>query len=172
MRKMRRIKQQLEDSDALEVLKKGHRGVLSLIGDEGYPYGVPVNYVVGEDGHIFIHCASSGHKIDAMKQCDKVSFTVIDDQPREPGDFAMYVKSVIVFGHIHPVEDRAVVLKNVMRLAEHIYPEQVETYYRADLEKYGNSVQMLEIVPVQVTGKKVHEQYFVCGLGSLPSLQK
>lgn len=70
-RKMRRFKQQLEDSDALEVLKNGHRGTLSLIGDDGYPYGVPINYFLGEDGHIYMHCAAAGHKIDALKKCDR-----------------------------------------------------------------------------------------------------
>ena len=158
MRKMRRFKQQLEDSDALKVLKNGHRGVLSLLGDEGYPYGVPVDYLVGDDGHIYIHCAGAGHKIDALKKCDKVCFTVIEDQPRHPDDFALYVKSVIVFGRIRMVEDRSVILKNVMALAEHIYPEQLDTFYQADLEKNRNTVQMLEIIPVQITGKKVHEQ--------------
>lgn len=158
MRKMRRFKQQLEDSDALNVLKNGHRGVLSLLGDEGYPYGVPVDYLFGDDGHIYIHCAGAGHKIDALKKCDKVCFTVIEDQPRQPDDFALYVKSVIVFGRIRMVEDRSVILKNVMALAEHIYPEQIESYYRADLARSGNIVQMLEITPEYVTGKKVHEQ--------------
>ena len=158
MRKMRRFKQQLEDSDALKVLKNGHRGVLSLLGDEGYPYGLPVDYLVGDDGHIYIHCAGAGHKIDALKKCDKVCFTVIEDQPRHPDDFALYVKSVIVFGRIRMVEDRSVILKNVMALAEQIYPEQLDTFYQADLEKNRNTVQMLEIIPVQITGKKVHEQ--------------
>ncbi|MDD6551035.1 MAG: hypothetical protein PUF16_04580, partial [Lachnospiraceae bacterium] len=48
-RKMRRFKQQLEDQEALDVLRRGHRGVLSLIGDDGYPYGVPINYFLGDD---------------------------------------------------------------------------------------------------------------------------
>ena len=157
-RKMRRLKQQLKDSDALDVLKKGYRGTLSLIGDDGYPYGVPVNYFLGEDGHIYIHCAAQGHKIDALKKCDNVSFTVIEDQPRVPGDFALYVKSVIVFGRIHMVEDREKVLKHVMELAVHIYPDHIEDNYKADLERNKNTVQLLEIVPEHITGKKVHEQ--------------
>ncbi|MCH4007707.1 MAG: pyridoxamine 5'-phosphate oxidase family protein [Eubacterium sp.] len=158
MKKMRRFKQQLEDIDAKNVLKNGHRGTLSLLGDEGYPYGVPVNYVVGDDGHIYIHCAGEGHKVDAAKNYDKVSFTVLEDQPREAGDFGLYVKSVIVFGRIHMLEDREKVLKNVMRLAEHIYPDHIEDFYKADLERNRKKVQMLEIVPEYITGKKIHEQ--------------
>jgi nitroimidazol reductase NimA-like FMN-containing flavoprotein (pyridoxamine 5'-phosphate oxidase superfamily) len=157
-RKMRRFKQQLEESDALNVLKNGHRGILSLLGDEGYPYGVPVNYVVGDNGHIYIHCAGEGHKMDAAKNHDKVSFTMMEDQPLEVDDFALYVKSVIVFGRIRVVEDRDQVLKLVMDLARHIYPEHIGDYYKADLEKNAKQVQMLELVPEHITGKKVHER--------------
>ena len=157
-RKMRRFKQQLEDSDTMTVLKNGHRGVLSLIGDDGYPYGVPVNYFCGDDGHIYIHCAREGHKIDALKNNDKVSFTVVEDQPAVPDDFAIYVKSVIVFGRISMVEDRERVLKCAMDLARHIYPEHIEDTYVADLERNKTAVQMLEIVPEHITGKKVHEK--------------
>lgn len=156
-RKMRRFKQQLEDSDSLEVLKNGHRGTLSLIGDDGYPYGVPINYFLGEDGHIYMHCAAVGHKIDALKKCDKASFTVLEDQPKEEGDFALYVKSVVVFGRISMVEDREKVLKSAMSLADHIYPEQKE-FYKGDLERNRNTVQILEITPEHITGKKVHER--------------
>ena len=42
-RPMRRIKQQISDDEALEVLKNAKRGVLSVIGDDGWPYGIYVN---------------------------------------------------------------------------------------------------------------------------------
>lgn len=157
-RKMRRFKQQLEDADTMNVLQNGHRGTLCLSGDDDYPYGVPVNYFVGDDGHIYIHCAGEGHKIDALKKCDKVSFTVLEDQPRDPDDFALYVKSVIVFGRIRMVEDRHKVWKCAMDLAKHIFPDHIEDYYNADLERNRDRVQILEITPEWITGKKVHEQ--------------
>jgi len=84
-------------------------------------------------------------------------FTVLEDQPEEEGDFALYVKSVIVFGRISIVEDRDKVLKSAMSLADHIYPEQKE-FYNGDLERNKNTVQILEITPEHITGKKVHEQ--------------
>lgn len=156
-REMRRFKQQLEDQEALDVLRRGHRGVLSLIGDDGYPYGVPINYFLGDDCHIYMHCAPAGHKIDALKKCDKVSFTVIEDLPKQDDDFALHVNSVIVFGKIQLVEDREKVLKSAMELAMHIFPEQKE-FYKDDLERNKGWVQILEITPEHITGKKVHEQ--------------
>ena len=43
-REMTRKKQLLSQERIVEILKEEKRGVLSVIGDEGYPYGVPVNY--------------------------------------------------------------------------------------------------------------------------------
>ena len=43
-RKTRRFKQQLEEEECREVLRQQKRGVLSLLGDGGYPYGIPMNH--------------------------------------------------------------------------------------------------------------------------------
>ncbi|MDD5956725.1 MAG: pyridoxamine 5'-phosphate oxidase family protein, partial [Lachnospiraceae bacterium] len=67
------------------------------------------------------------------------------------------VNSVIVFGKIQLVEDREKVLKSAMELAMHIFPEQKE-FYKDDLERNKGRVQILEITPEHITGKKVHEQ--------------
>ena len=76
-REMRRKKQLLSDEVSREILERNTSGVLSLMGDEGYPYGVPLSYVLVGD-KIFFHCAKEGHKIDAIRNCEKASFCVID----------------------------------------------------------------------------------------------
>jgi len=74
-RKMRRFKQELSKEECMEILKNEPRGVLSVLGDDGYPYGMPVTHWYNEkNGKIYFHGAKSGHKIDAIKNCDKVSF--------------------------------------------------------------------------------------------------
>ncbi|MGN0730784.1 MAG: pyridoxamine 5'-phosphate oxidase family protein [Treponema sp.] len=78
-RPMRRFKQQITDSECKEILKNEKRGVLSLLGDDGYPYGLPMShYYVDEDNNIYFHGAKEGHKIDAIKNYDKASFCVYD----------------------------------------------------------------------------------------------
>ena len=47
-RPMRRFKQQISDTQCIEILKNEKRGVLSLLGDDGYPYGLPLSHLYSE----------------------------------------------------------------------------------------------------------------------------
>ena len=101
-RKMRRFKQQLEQKECIEVLKSQPRGVLSILGEDGYPYGIPIDYwYCEEENRIYFHGAKEGHKIDAIKECDKASFCVYDEGYREEGEWALNIKSVITVSYTH-----------------------------------------------------------------------
>ena len=99
-REMRRKGQQISAKECAEILSNAKSGVLGLHGDDGYPYTVPVSFVytpgpgiqeegaqtegvkaeqlpAGTLGTIGFHCAKTGHKIDAIRRNEKVSFTVV-----------------------------------------------------------------------------------------------
>ena len=76
-REMRRKRQQLSEEESIGILQKATAGTLALLGDNGYPYAVPISYVYA-DGKLYFHSALSGHKVDAIRNCDKASFCVID----------------------------------------------------------------------------------------------
>ena len=73
---MRRIQQQLSHDECMEILIKERRGVLAVLGDDDYPYAVPMSHVY-VDGKLYFHGAKSGHKHDAIKKHSKVSYCVI-----------------------------------------------------------------------------------------------
>ena len=78
-REMARKKQLISEEECIELLKKEPRGVLSVLGDDDYPYGMPLNhYYCEEDGKIYFHGGKSGHKIDSIKKHNKASFCVYD----------------------------------------------------------------------------------------------
>lgn len=77
-REMRRGRQLLSLEDIVAVMDRCTNGVLACIGDEDYPYAVPLSYVYFND-KIYFHSAKTGHKIDAITRNPKVSFTVIDE---------------------------------------------------------------------------------------------
>ena len=155
-REMLRLKQQLSDEECLEVLKKELRGVLSVMGDDGYPYGMPLNhYYCEEDGKIYFHGGRKGHKIDAMKRHDKASFCVYDQGFRNPGEWALNIRSVIVFGRIEIVEDTEKVLK-ISRLLSYKFTDD-EEYIEHELINAGPRTLMFALKPECITGKIVNE---------------
>ncbi|MBQ9421260.1 MAG: pyridoxamine 5'-phosphate oxidase family protein [Lachnospiraceae bacterium] len=153
-RQMRRFKQQIPEADCIDLLKKAPRGVLSLIGDGGYPYGIPVNFVY-EDGDIYIHCAGEGHKIDAIKACDKASFCVLDEGTQLEGDWDWLFHSVICFGRIREIEDRDEVLRKAALLGDKYFKEKGHT--EREIRRVGHKVHMLEFTVEHMTGKEVSE---------------
>ena len=95
--------------------KKEPRGVLSVQGEEGYPYGMPMTHWYNEKRwkKSISTERKSGHKIDAIRNCDKVSFCVMDKGYRNEGEWALNIRSVIVFGRLHTVEEPEKVTVNV-----------------------------------------------------------
>lgn len=98
-REMCRARQQLAREEAEAILNRGSSGVLCVQGDGGYPYGVPISYVYA-DGHIYMHCARSGHKLDAVRACDKACFTVVDADDVVQEEFTTHYRSAIAFGRV------------------------------------------------------------------------
>ena len=105
-REMRRSKQILTREAAEKILREGDFGVLALSGDDGYNYAVPISYAV-EGNKIYFHSAKTGHKLDAIKNNDKVSFCVVGKHETVAEEFTTYFSSVIAFGRIKIVEDDA-----------------------------------------------------------------
>jgi len=75
-RPMRRFRQQLTNEQCIEILKQATSGVLAVLGDDNYPYAVPLSHVYA-DGHLYFHSALQGHKVDAIRAHEKCSFCVI-----------------------------------------------------------------------------------------------
>ena len=156
-REMRRAKQQLSREECIEILKSEPRGILSVLGDDGYPYGLPMTHYYNEKtGTLMFHGAPVGHKADAMRACDKVSFCVHDEGYRKEGDWSLNIRSVIVFGRVRFIED----------------PEEMAAFCRSLCDKFTDDPKFFpemfasaahrmlcfEIVPEHMTGKLVNER--------------
>lgn len=100
---MRRGKQLLSSEDTAAVLHHCTNGVLACIGDEDYPYAVPVSYVYNND-RIYFHSAKDGHKIDAILKNPKVSLAVVEEDTIVSAEYTTYFRSVILFGRARVVE--------------------------------------------------------------------
>ncbi len=151
-----RKKQKLTDAECIEILKTQPRGVLSVLGDEDYPYGMPLNQWYDEEsGRLFFHSGRTGHKVDAMKKHSKASFCVYDQGYRKEGEWALNIKSVIVFGRIKMIEDQIEAL-DICRKLSYKYTQD-EAYIEHELATAGSGVLVFELEIEYMTGKLVNE---------------
>ena len=104
-RELRRFKQALSNEECIKILNTCSTGILAVSGDNNYPYAVPVNYVY-KDNKIFIHCAKTGHKIDAIKKNSNVSFCVVENDTVIAEKFATRYSSIIAFGKATLIDDK------------------------------------------------------------------
>lgn len=155
-REVARKKQSLEMSRIVEILKNEKRGVLSVHGENGYPYGLPINFWYNEEnGCIYFHSGRKGHKIDAINADNKVSFCVYDEGFRKDGEWALNISSVIVFGKIGVVDDFDKSVK-VFRQLSLKFTSDIE-YIDSEIEKYAQATICYELCPEHITGKIVNE---------------
>ena len=154
-RPMRRFRQQLSDDESVGILKKATSGTLALLGDNGYPYAVPISYVYAE-GKLYFHSALSGHKVDAIRNCDKASFCVIEQDIIHPKEYTTYFRSVIAFGRIHIVEDDAEKLSAARLLSERYNPGDEEGFQK-ELEKGFARMLGIRFDIEHLTGKEAIE---------------
>ena len=155
-REMRRKKQLLSESDSAAILEKGSYGVLSVLGDDGYPYGMPMNHWYCEaDGKLYFHSGVKGHRSDAMKLCDKASFCVYDAGYRREGEWALNIRSVIVFGRLAVVEDEAKALEFIRRLSDKFTDDAA--YVEREIAQAMDHTLIFSLTPEHITGKLVNE---------------
>ena len=155
-REMRRFKQQISNEECIEILKNELRGVLSVLGDDGYPYGMPMDHwYCEEDGKLYFHGAKEGHKLDSIKACDKVSYCVYDEGYRKDGEWSLNINSVIIFGRMKLVEDPEKAKEICTHLCRKFTDD--EEYLQKELKNALPRVQCLELTPEHMTGKLVNE---------------
>ena len=152
---MRRKRQQLSEEESIGILQRTTAGTLALLGDGGYPYAVPISYVYA-DGKLYFHSALSGHKVDAIRNCDKASFCVIDKDDVQPAKYTTFFRSVIAFGRIHIIEDEQEKLETARLLGDRYNPNQEEALQK-ELEHGFARMLMIRFDIEHLTGKQAIE---------------
>ena len=155
-RELTRKNKQLTMEECVHVLKTEKRGVLSVLGDDGYPYGMPMNHWYNEaDGRLYFHCGKTGHRLDALQRENKVSFCVYDGGYCVPGEWALHIKSVIVFGKIQLVDAPEKIVEITTALSRKF--TQDEAYIREEIAQHAHRTVLLALTPEHICGKLVRE---------------
>lgn len=150
-RPMRRKDRQLPDDEAWALLTRETHGVLAVTEEDGWPYAVPLNYLV-QDGCLYLHCSRDAYVTQAIARDDRVCFTVVPQARLVPEHITEVYESVIVYGRAALVEDdaaRARILHAYTFDLGRVPPELGRRY----IEKLGARTALVCIRPQHVTGK-------------------
>lgn len=155
-RAMRRSRQELSREETEAVLARGTHGVLAVAGDEGYPYAVPLSYTY-RAGKLYFHCAKAGHKLDAIRGCDKVSFCVVDQDEVVGEKFTTYFRSAIAFGRVREVTDPTEIWAVMEHMSRRYGPDETQESIHAEISREEKALCVLEMEVEHLTGKEAIE---------------
>ena len=150
-KEIKRNDRALPEEEMFDIMNRVEYGVLSTIGDDNYPYGVPVNFVFFED-HIYFHCALQGHKLENIDHNSKVSFCVVADVSLLPDKFSTKYRSVISFGTASEVTDpvkRKQVFVKILKKFSRDFMEEGMRY----IEASGAMTKLYQIEVSHMTAK-------------------
>ncbi|MBR4074381.1 MAG: pyridoxamine 5'-phosphate oxidase family protein [Firmicutes bacterium] len=155
-RELTRIKQQISTEECIQVLKEETRGVLSVNGDDGYPYGMPMNHWYNEeDGAIYFHSGKKGYRPEVLKKDNKVSYCVYDKGFKREGEWAWNVKSVIIFGKMELIEDLDTIA-DITRKLSYKFTDDTD-YIEYEIRESSKNTLLMKLVPEHMCGKLVNE---------------
>lgn len=149
-KEIRRKEREIETTEAIEILKKCDYGILSTVGEDGYAYGIPVNYVYANNS-IYFHSAVEGHKLDNIKNNNKVSFCVVGQTCILPDKFSTKYESVIIFGRATEVFDneKNTILLEIVNKYSPDYIEKGKEY----ITNSSAATKMIKISIEHISGK-------------------
>ena len=151
---MRRFRQQLPEEEVKEILRECTNGVLSLVDEEGIPYGVPISFAYDRARTIYFHSAVSGRKIDCINSNPHCSFCVVAQDRIVPEEFTMYFRSVIIAGQLQILTDADEILRGLQLLCDK-YSAGIDP--TAEIAKCINHVKVMRLNIESMTGKEAIE---------------
>jgi len=153
-RNIRRKNRELTGERICQLLDESEYGFLSLgTSENGYAYGVPLNYVFDRDSNsLYFHCASEGQKLDEIRRNNKVSFCVVGTTKPIAEQFTTLYESVIVFGEAY-ILDSAEEKRKALSLLVSKYSPEFETLGEKYMDKSWDRTTTFKISVKHITAK-------------------
>lgn len=150
-REIRRENRALSEAEAREILARAEHGVLATLGEDGWPYAVPLNHVlVGDD--LYLHCALKGHKLENIAHEERVSYCAVASAEVVPSMFSTLYESAVVFGRASLVMDAAE-KHSALKLLTERFSGSCEERFEEHMRQRGQGTALIRIRIERVTGK-------------------
>ncbi len=160
---------------ALEVIDNSAYGVVSMVGESGIPYGIPLS-IVRDDNNLYFHSAMSGKKVNILQDNSKVSVTFVGEvkvpdiynkeeldkiiQNKEKAGkiisskvFTTEFESAIIFGQVKLLEEKEEKIKGLRLICEKYTPSKME-YFPIAIESGLNITNIYKIEIEEITAKR------------------
>ncbi|MDP2875356.1 MAG: pyridoxamine 5'-phosphate oxidase family protein [Holophaga sp.] len=148
---IRRRDRAITETEAWEILAQSEWGVLSTLGEDGWPYGVPVNHVV-LDGRIYLHCAQAGHKLENLAFESRVSYCAVASSEVLPAELSTNFESVVLFGRAIAVNDDTEKRRALEALLTRFAPQHPAEGAEAMRTEFSRTT-VVRITPDHISGK-------------------
>lgn len=149
---VRRQDRLLTETDAKLLLKNGEYGVLSIVDDNGNPYGVPISFSWDGEDSIYLHSALEGKKISSLQKNPKVSFTIVGMTNVLQEKFSTEYESIILECNAFlnlSIEEK---MKGLILLVEKYSPDDIESGKKY-AEKAIGETEVIKLLVLNWSGK-------------------
>ena len=150
-REVRRKDRLWDTAEAARLLETGEYGFLSMVGTDGFGYGIPISFVKSGNS-LYFHCAPEGYKLDCLRENPRVSFCVVGKTRVVPHQFTTAYESVHLFGTVQldlSDEERRRALRLLVKKYSPEYEEIGEKY----IEKSFHRTHILRLDIEHLSGK-------------------
>jgi nitroimidazol reductase NimA-like FMN-containing flavoprotein (pyridoxamine 5'-phosphate oxidase superfamily) len=132
---MRRKDREQDRAFAERVVDQCLYAVLATVSSDGSPYCVPLSIV--RDGEwIYFHGAREGHKIDNLKNRNRVCLSCVGNVKEPPDHFTVVYESAIVFGIAEEVAEDEEKVRALRLLCERHTPANMAAFDDAMARDY------------------------------------
>jgi nitroimidazol reductase NimA-like FMN-containing flavoprotein (pyridoxamine 5'-phosphate oxidase superfamily) len=148
---MRRKDREQSKDFALAVVDKCAYAVMATVNPDGTPYCVPIS-PAREGDVLYFHCAHEGHKIDNLRQKNKVCVSCVGDQEAIPGKFSLKYQSAVIFGEASEVLGREEKIRGLALISSRYVPDNMAAFDNY-VEKQLEATAVWKICIDEISGK-------------------
>lgn len=151
MTEMRRKDRQMPEKFAWEVVDRCEYAFLSMTGEDGTPYGVPITIV--RDGRaVYFHSAMEGRKVRCLRQNPRVCLTCVGNTEIQQDRFTTLYECAVAFGTASEVTEETEKIQALRILCQRHTPANMENFDKA-IEKSLARTGIWKIVVEEISGK-------------------
>lgn len=135
MRPMRKGTREKDAEWAFEVFDKAPFVTVSMMRQDGTPYGLPLSVVRKDENKFYFHCAAEGEKMECLHYSPIVSMSAVSKctpkYEEESNNFTEYYHSAIAIGKAEIVTDDNEKIEALRLICERFLPKYMDHFQDA-----------------------------------------